>query len=956
MKYVEKKPIKKLIICNPYKMPNKHWRYNREKLKFELIPTRRPAGFLKATQDSKVFDDPGEFIRLKNVDKIRNKVNKWRDAGYQNVTGVTRMLLEFWRNRSENEKRLFFCQIEAIETIIWFTESPESDKEGIELESDGGDFSRLCTKMATGTGKTIVMAMLIAWQVLNKITYHNDMRFTKDILIVAPGLTVKKRLEVLKPEHRDNYYEEFQIIPMSMWNNLQKARVVIHNWHTLTPIDDKPYDVVKKGPESDSKFAKRILGFDSKNILVINDEAHHAWRKKSTNMNLKMNDTKWICGLDRIHKERKIIKCYDFSATPFVPTGKNVSEEMLFGWIISDFSLNDAIESGLTKTPKIAIRDDSGEFDKEFRSRFYHIYVDPEVKSDLNRKAEPDARLPDLVSIAYMLLGKDWLETKKMWDAHNMDGIKAVPPVMVTVCNQTNTSARIERFFSQNKIGISELIDSKYMLRIDSSKLRDAEKNSKYDPNSNTKAEALRQKVNSVGKFGMPGEQLRNIIAVQMISEGWDAQNVTHIMGLRAFTSQLLCEQTVGRGLRRMSYDINPKTGLFEPEYVNIFGVPFTFLPHEGGMGKPPKPPKPTTLIEPEPQKDKHEISWPNVDRINLTYSPILSVDWSKISVLKLESSKISTTVGMAQVIAGKPHVDKMTTIDLHELNTTIRLQQIIFLAARDIYADMRVDWTGNRNFLIAQIIKLTEQFIESDKIKIVNVANDDHIRIKMTIMFNMQSVVRHVCNAINAKNIERKQIMLNLQTPMKTTGMMRPWRTKRLAEYAEKNHINLAVYDKSWELATGHELERNKNVESWVKNDHIGFVIKYSYNGHSHDYYPDFLIRLTNSITLVLEVKGKDSEQDITKRKALKEWTKAINLNGRFGTWTCDVAFHHTEVRGIIEKHSKIQLSSNTTARCPVCSKTVRGRQNIYEQFGYRNVNGVARPQSWCRECRRKS
>lgn len=953
---MEIKPIKNLIICNPYKMPDRHWKYNREKLKFDLITTRRPAGFLKATQNSKTFDDPGEFVKLEHVDEIRTRVNKWRNDGYQNITGVTRQLLEFWHNSTKNKKRLFFCQLEAIETIIWFTEAPKSARLGIKIGSDGGDFIRLCTKMATGTGKTIVMAMLIAWQVLNKATYKNDTRFTKNVLVVAPGLTVKKRLEVLKPASHENYYDEFQIVPMSMYKKLHKANVVIHNWHTLTPLEDNAYDVVKRGTESNNMFAKRILGFDSNNVMVINDEAHHAWRKKDANSKLVIETAKWVEGLDKIHKSRKITKCYDFSATPFIPTGKNVSEEMLFDWIVSDFSLNDAIESGLTKTPRIAIRDNSGRFDKKYKSRFYHIYLDPEVKPDLNRKAEPAEGLPDLVNNAYMLLGQDWLETKKLWVKNHKNKMNAIPPVMVTVCNQTHTSARVEYFFYQNKIGISELADGKHTLRIDSSKLRMAEKNNESDPKSDNAAEILRQKVNTVGKRGMLGEQLKSIIAVQMITEGWDARNVTHIMGLRAFSSQLLCEQTVGRGLRRMSYDVNPNTGLLEPEYVNIFGVPFTFLPHEGGLGEPPDPPLPTSLIEPDLRKATHEISWPNIDRINLTYTPILSIDWEKISVLKLETGKTSTTVSMAQVLAGKPHLDKMSNIDLCALNKTIRTQKIIFLAARDIYDDMRSHWIGNQDFLIAQIIKLTEQFIELNKIKVVGVTKDDKLKTKMTILFNMQSVVRHVCEAINQNNIERKQLMLNSQLPIKSTGLMRPWHTTKLVERAEKNHISLAVYDSSWELATGNELEQNKNVMSWVKNDHIGFVIKYSYNGSIHDYFPDFLIRLANNITLVLEIKGRDDEKNRTKRRFLKEWISVVNIDGRFGTWAYDVAFRQTEVRDIISKHSKSKSSSNTTAKCPACGKLAQKRQNINKLFGYRNVNGVVRPQSWCRKCRTKS
>ena len=461
-------PIKNLIICNPYKVPDSHWKYNHEKRKFDKIDGRRPAGFIVATKDSKVFDDPGEFKRLDLVNEIRIRVNNWRKNGYPNITSTTKQLLEFWHKRSENEKQFFFCQLEAIETIIWMTESDDSEKLGIDIPSDGGDFVRLCTKMATGTGKTTVMAMLIAWQVLNKTTHPKDIRFSSNVLIMAPGLTVKKRLEVLKPENKHNYYDEFKIIPDHMWVKLYRAKIIIHNWHTLMPMEDESHNVVKKGTESDYAFSKRILGFDSNNIIVINDEAHHAWRKITTKEDKNDNTeiSKWAEGLDRIHRSRKIVKCYDFSATPFIPTGKNVSEEMLFKWIISDFSLNDAIESGLTKTPRIAIRDDSGQFDKEYKSRFYHIYLDPEVKPDLNRRAEKDERLPDLIINAYLLLGQDWLETKKSWDVNNKNNSRPIPPVMVTVCNQTHTSARIEEFFLKNGIGINELSDNEHLLRI----------------------------------------------------------------------------------------------------------------------------------------------------------------------------------------------------------------------------------------------------------------------------------------------------------------------------------------------------------------------------------------------------------------------------------------------------------------------------------------------------------
>ena len=324
-------------------------------------------------------------------------------------------------DETKRGNQFFFCQLEAIETLIWFVEAHESEKQGITIPSDGGAFQRLVCKMATGAGKTIVMAMLIAWQVINKVTYPQDARFTKRVLIMAPGLTVKSRLQVLFPTNEDNFYDEFNIVPDAFYEKLNGNVISLHNWHTLMPEEDAKNSVVKLGKESDEVFAKRILGHDLKNLIVINDEAHHAYRADITNAkgiskSELERDKRWMEGLDKIHRSRNIVKCFDFSATPFIPSGSAVSEDTLFEWIVSDFSLNDAIESGLTKTPRIAIRDDSNKFDKNYRSRFYHLYRDDEVKADLNRRAKPHEKLPDLITNAYWLLGQDWIETKKRWD------------------------------------------------------------------------------------------------------------------------------------------------------------------------------------------------------------------------------------------------------------------------------------------------------------------------------------------------------------------------------------------------------------------------------------------------------------------------------------------------------------------------------------------------------------
>ncbi len=485
--------------------------------------------------------------------------------------------------------------------------------------------------MATGSGKTIVMSMLIAWQVLNKVNNNQDKRFSKNVLVVAPGLTVRSRLSVLNPTDEENYYEEFNIVPSGLMDSLRLGKVKIINWHALAWQSEekiaKKKSVDKRGAKSDEAYVKEVLGdmANASNLIVINDEAHHAWRlpAESKVKGVKKEDieesTIWVGGLDRINNARGILRCFDLSATPFAPSGKKASEEALYPWIVSDFGLNDAIESGLVKTPRVVVRDD-GKVDKDLRSRLYHIYMDESVKDDINQKVDETTPLPDLIKNGYLLLGKDWKATKDEWESAG----HKIPPVIITVANTTFTSARIKYSFDSDSFmltaaGLGELVNPELTLQIDSSILKKAEaeteevevvesSGSESDSDSDEgttevkltkkqQAELLRRTVDTVGKIGEPGEQIQNVISVGMLSEGWDAKTVTHIMGLRAFSSQLLCEQVVGRGLRRTSYDVG-EDGLFEAEYVNIFGVPFTFLPHEGGEdGPPPPPPKPKTEI-----------------------------------------------------------------------------------------------------------------------------------------------------------------------------------------------------------------------------------------------------------------------------------------------------------------------------------------------------------------------
>jgi type III restriction enzyme len=928
--------IDRLIINSPYEEPQRHWRYDRETRLFDLVENRRPAGYVVATPGSSSFDDPGIFVEIPLVNQIRPRVKAWREAGYPGVTSITKRLLEHWRDPEEFDTRRFFCQLEAVETLIWLAEAPAAERVGIEIPRDGGAFARQCCKMATGTGKTIVMAMTIAWHILNKVANPQDARFSKNVLVIAPGLTVKKRLAVLELAAEGNYYETFSIVPSALLDKLRQGKVLVRNWHALAWESEeqvkKRKSVDKRGVKSDEAYTREVLGemANAHNLLVINDEAHHAWRVnwEAEGKYLRARDLKdsaqeatvWVGGLDRLNRSRGILICYDFSATPFAPSGKKSSEEALFGWIVSDFGLNDAIESGLVKTPRVVVRDDAVPDAKTYKSRLYHIYNDPDVKDDLNRRAQPEEPLPDLVLNAYYLLGYDWREAWKAWKAAGLP----TPPVMITVCNRTETAARVKHAFDSRRIHIDELCDPERILHIDSKVLDQAEAREEAaapleTPDENEQeeeddapverkltraeqAELLRQTVDTVGKVGQPGQKIQNVISVGMLSEGWDAKTVTHIMGLRAFTSQLLCEQVVGRGLRRTSYEVNPETGLFEPEYVNIFGVPFTFLPHEGGEDGPPPPPRPKTAVEPDPAKAQFEIRWPNVVRIDRVFQPTLMLDWSKARPLELNAAETARVAELAPILEGKPDVTKINRIELEKLAREFRTQRIVFETARDVLDQMKHAWQGSREVLLAQLVRIVEAFIRSDRIAISPpLFYQDELRRRLIITLNMSRVVQHVWEAVRQENTERLTPVFDRDHPIRSTGEMRTWYTGKPCERTRKSHINVCVYDSTWEASDAFVLDTSDAVAAWAKNDHLGFEVHYVYRGVVRKYRPDFLVRLKSGDMLVLEVKGQDTEQDRVKRRYLDEWTQAVNAHGGFGHWRWAVTQHPGEIRDVL-------------------------------------------------------
>ena len=452
-------------------------------------------------------------------------------------------------------------------------------------------------------------------------------------------------------------------------------------------------------------------------------------------------------------------------------------------------------------------------------------------------------------------------------------------------------------------------------LHIDSNVLKKAEasETSDFDAGNKerklTKAqlpELLRQKVDTVGRPGKPGWKIQNVISVGMLSEGWDAKNVTHIMGLRAFSSQLLCEQVVGRGLRRTSYDVNPKTGLFEPEHVNIFGIPFTFLPHEGGVDAPPAPPSPKTEIKPVAEKEYFVISWPNVVRIDHSFRPRLSLDWQALQPVRLEASETPTSADMAPVMDGEPDLTRIDEIRLRKLAHDFRMQRFVFEVARRVYTQMQPKWSGGELNLLGQLVRLMENFVRWDGLTIAPARFDqDELKRRLILALNMEKLFQHIWNAIRFENSTILDLIFDRDRPILSTGDMRPWFTGKPCGPAQHSHINHCVYDSTWEATEAYTLDRSPQVSAWVKNDHLGFEIFYVDKGVVRKYRPDFLVRLASGNMLVLEVKGQETDRDKIKRRYLDEWVRAVNEHAGFGRWSNDVSYSPSDLCEILARHS---------------------------------------------------
>ena len=1015
-------PVDRPILCNPYEEPHDHWIYDKETGAASRAGIRRDASYYYKTertgsaQLSLLAEEERDDLPLVNA--LREDIRVWRKAGYPGATNVTRDLLRHWAS-ADRARRLFFCQIEAVETIIYLQEirfpgkvgirgNPKLSKEDLNrlLAGERPSFSkqdqdffprlidpaqdaslaplrRIACKMATGSGKTVVMSMVVAWAFCNRGQNPATTLFPNGVLICCPNLTVKERLQVLRPERPDNYYEAFDIVPLKYRPLMQSGKVLVTNWHRFAPEsehveDGKSYAVVNKGPETPDTFARRVLEdlYDRLPIMVMNDERHHCWRPTPAEEELTGEEKKaleddtiearvWLDGLDRVNNctaypasNPGISICLDLSATPFYLKGSGYPEGRPFPWIVSDFGLVDAIESGIVKIPRLPVLDTTGRPDPKYFKLWKAINENLEPGERLpgkSKRPKPDVIYREAEG-ALLQIASQWKERFLQMEAAT-PGQEHVPPVLILVCDNTDLAEVFYRKISGEtetetvtEADVADVLGEddeeagagnnhgapkaksgkrktttvygngavfpeyfsntpgvKRTIRIDTKLLAEAESD---DPKKKRQdaAEELRQVVATVGKPGQPGEHVRCVVSVSMLTEGWDANNVTHILGVRAFGSQLLCEQVVGRGLRRMDYVPDPKTGLLTEEYVDVYGIPFSVIPFKGRSVKAPPPddrPKNHVRALPE-RKAIMEMRFPVVEGYAFALRKnLIRCDVDGMPVLDIEPNREPTatfvrlTVGYQE---GSPSAHsspfQFVKQDREEYYREMHLQTIEFQIARLIVDQLtaggadaqdrrrRVLALQSRHQLFPQVFRYVDEYVRRK----VNFQNCDPCELGLEKY--VQRVVERLRDGIVPDDSEGEAPLMPIANRYKPIGSTAEvdFKTTRPCYATMKSHIDQVVPDNLvWESSSAFRLESSDAVQFYARNDHMGLTIPYEYMGIDHSYEPDFLVRLSNGVTVVLEIKGFEDDPAKAKHTAAKRWVEAVNNWGQLGAW----AFH---------------------------------------------------------------
>jgi type III restriction enzyme len=1002
--------FEKPILNSPYEYPVRHWELDAQgQPTHRIIDRRRRAEYItpipkpkkrKTTdkQQDLVFDE-GKGLSTQEqqydptpiINELRHYVDQWRSLQNQNawqVTPETARLLQHWRHHRFNSMRPFFCQVEAAETVIWLTEvAPKYGKAGKSFldhlananNDTNPDLMRLALKMATGAGKTTVMAMLIAWQTINAVRRPNSKKFSRGFLVVTPGLTIRDRLRVLQSNDPDSYYASRELVPNDMLADLERAKIVITNYHAFKLRER--VELSKGGRsllqgrgkelntlESEGQMIQRVMPslMGMKDIVVFNDEAHHCYREKpgeGYEGDLKGDDRKeaeknnaaarlWISGLEIVNQKLGIARVFDLSATPFFLRGSGYAEGTLFPWTMNDFSLMDAIECGIVKLPRVPVADNiPGEEMPRFRNLWEHIGKRMPKKGRGKSGMLDPLSLPVDLQTAMEALYGHYEKTYNLWEEYGL----RVPPCFIVVCNNTSTSKLVYDYISgfhrENEDGSTTLENGRLplfrnfdehgnqiarprTLLIDSEQLESGDAldenfrkmaadeierfrreiiertGDRRQAENITDHDLLREAMNTVGKEGRLGDSIRCVVSVSMLTEGWDARTVTHVLGVRAFSTQLLCEQVIGRALRRQSYDLNEEC-LFNVEYADILGVPFDFTAKP--VVAPPQPPRETIQVKAvRPDRDVLEIRFPRVAgyRIELPEER-LTAEFNDDSVLELTPDIVGPSITKNQGIIGEG-VD----LNLAHLADMRRSTLLFHVAKRLLYTKWRDPGEEPKLYLFGQLKRITKQWLDNC-LKCKGGTYPAQLMYQELADMACERITAGITRSLTGKSPIKA--VLDPYNPIGSTIHVNFYtsRRNRWKTDARRCHINWVILDSDWEAEFCRVAESHQRVKAYVKNHNLGLEVPYRYGSEMRTYLPDFIVLVDDGhgeddpLHLIVEIKGYRREDAKEKKSTMETyWVPGVNNHGKYGRW----AFaEFTEVYQIeTEFNAKVEAEFN--------------------------------------------
>jgi len=980
------------ILNSPYEKPSQHWELDANgQPTQQIVPHRRKAEFItpipkpkkrRAKEQAEMVFDEGKGLSDKKqaydptsiINELRQHVDQWRalHPNQWQVTPETARLLQHWRHHAYSDVRPFFCQVEAVETLIWLTEVAPNSKTGkrfLEIldaanKDANPELSRLALKLATGAGKTTVMAMIIAWQTINAVRRPGSKNFTRGFLIVAPGLTIKDRLRVLQPGDPDGYYAKRELVPNDMLEDVKRAKIVITNYHAFKLRERMELSkggralLQGHGPalqtlETEGQMLQRVMPdlMGMRNVMVLNDEAHHCYRErpmrddefldaegnplsgqdlKDAKAEAKENSEAarlWISGLEALNRKLGIHRVVDLSATPFFLRGSGYVEGTLFPWTMSDFSLMDAIECGIVKLPRVPIADNiPGQEMPMFRNLWERIRTKMPKKKRGETELDPLSLPPQLQTALEALYG----HYEKTYDLWQKEGIK-VPPCFIVVCQNTAISKLVYDFVSgfhrQNEDGSSSFVPGRLdlfsnydehgnalarprTLLIDSAQLESGEA---LDDNFRkmaadeidrfrreivertgdaraadnlTDQDLLREVMNTVGREGRLGGATRCVVSVSMLTEGWDANTVTHVLGVRAFGTQLLCEQVIGRALRRQSYELN-ESGLFNVEYADVLGIPFDFTAKP--VIAPPQPPRETIHVHAmRPERDALEIRFPRVEgyRVELPEERLMAT-FDEDSILELTPELVGATeTKNSGIIGEQADLNLVHTGDVRPSTVLYELTSHLMLTKwRDTGEEVKFH-------LFGQLKRIAKQWLDN---YLVCRGGTYPAQLRYKVLADM--ACERITAGITTAFVGERPVKAVLD-PYNPTGSTRHvnFRTSKTLRWetdARKCHVNWAILDSEWEGEFCRVAESHPKVVSYVKNQNLGLEVPYRWQSEMRKYLPDYIVRIDDGrgpddlLNLIVEIKGYRREDAKEKANTMKTyWVPGVNHGGTHGRW----------------------------------------------------------------------